>query len=267
MNAPGRRRVELPKVSTAHLGWFTKYATFYLKRNFHSFRLLRSGQPSRCDGWPLLICLNHPSWWDPLTSLYLSSRFFAGRQQFAPIAGEALNKYKFFARLGFFGINMHSYSGAKAFLEIGQAALSRPDGALWITPQGQFRDVREKPVVIEHGVGHLAHRLSRFVMLPLALEYAFWNERYPEAFASFGPPLICADGRARSPRAWTQAFSEALENTQEVLSEGVMSRNASAFEPLLTGSVGVGWVYDCWRSFKARLQGKKFDARHGGIEP
>jgi 1-acyl-sn-glycerol-3-phosphate acyltransferase len=256
----------LPPISEHYLNWFSRYATFYLRRNFHGFSLLRTGLPQDCTGLPLLVCLNHPSWWDPLTSLHLSRRFFARRQQYAPIAADGLAKYKFFARLGFFAIDLHSHAGAAHFLRIGEAVLSHPNGALWVTPQGAFRDVRDRPVLMEPGIAHLARRLKRFAMLPLALEYAFWNERYPEAFANFGPLMTVEDGRARSTADWTNIFSSALEDAQDRLSQSVRRRDPRLFMPLLQGCAGVGGVYDLWRRTKARLGGTKFEAEHGGLE-
>jgi 1-acyl-sn-glycerol-3-phosphate acyltransferase len=263
MNGQTPRYIVTPPISAIWLNWFYRYAAFYLSRNFHTFSLLRTGQPDLVKGWPLLVCLNHPSWWDPLTAFYLSRRFYADRRQYAPIAATGLTKYRFFSRLGFFGIDLNTYTGASTFLKIGQAALSQPDGALWITPQGRFRDVRERPVSIESGIGHLAHLSPRFAMLPLALEYAFWNERFPEAFACFGRPLMVENGRAKSPDEWTRTFASALESTQEKLSEAVKPRDSRVFEPLIEGKAGVGGAYDLWRSTKARIRGRKFDPEHG----
>jgi 1-acyl-sn-glycerol-3-phosphate acyltransferase len=209
MIAPGSETV--PPVAKRQLSWFTKYVSYYLRRNFHGVHLLRTASVGQLEGWPLLVCLNHPSWWDPLLALYLSQRFFGARKQYAPIAAAGLAKYKFFERLGFFGIDPATRAGAAKFLLLGESVLRHSDGALWVTPQGHFKDVRERPVSIEPGVGHLAHRLARFAMLPISLEYSFWNERYPEAFACLGEPFFIDDGRARSPKEWTQIFSSALQ--------------------------------------------------------
>ncbi len=64
--------------------------------------LARLADLDQLAGYPLLVCVNHPSWWDPLIGLYLSQRFFKARRQYAPIAALGLAKYRFFERLGFF---------------------------------------------------------------------------------------------------------------------------------------------------------------------
>lgn len=258
------RDSELPPIARRRLDWFTRYVDFYLRRNFHGLHLLRLSAVDELAGWPLLVCLNHPAWWDPLVGLYLSQRFFHNRVQYAAIASAGLTKYRFFERLGFFGIEPATRAGAAKFLRIGQTVLGRSDGALWLTPQGEFVDVRKRPVHIQPGVGHLAHRATRFAMLPVAVEYSFWNERYPEVFACIGNPQYVDLGNARSPAEWNRVFELSLEATQNALAERVLSRDLRLFEPLLAGNAGVGGLYDLWRSVKSRLQGKQFEPQHGG---
>jgi 1-acyl-sn-glycerol-3-phosphate acyltransferase len=259
-----RSSAALPSIAKRQLGWFTRYLHFYLRRNFHGVHLLKLSPLEDLRGWPLLVCLNHPSWWDPLMGAYLSQRFFKHRNHYAPIAAAGLAKYRFFERLGFFGIDPATRAGAFRFLEIGESALSREDAALWVTPEGNFIDVRRRPIRLQPGVGHLTQRLGRVAMLPVALEYSFWNERYPEAFACFGRPVFIENGKDRTAREWTSCFSGALERTLDLLSERVQRRDPSAFEPVLAGSAGVGGIYDLWRALKSRLQAQKFQPEHGG---
>ena len=253
----------LPPVAKRQLHWFERYASFYLKRNFHGLHLLCLGDLQQLEQYPLLVCVNHSSWWDPLVALYLSQRFFRERRQYAPIADEGLAKYKFFERLGFFGIDRSTRSGAARFLRIGESVLSSPKGAFWVTPQGEFTDVRQRPVRMEPGVGHLARRLGRFAMLPLALEYTFWNERLAEVFACFGRPVLVAEGREQKASEWNTTFASALEETENALAEKVQRRDPNLFEPLLRGGAGVGGVYDLWRAARARLRGKPWQPEHG----
>ncbi len=258
-----RELITLPRIATGRLRWFIAYIDFFFRRNFHAVHLLRPQSLESLAGWPLLVCLSHPSWWDPLFALYLSQRFFGKRQNYGPIAAEGLAKYKFFERLGFFGIDPATTAGSARFIRVGQSVLSRSDCAFWVTAQGQFTDARCRPTYFEPGVGYLAHRLTRFAMLPLALEYTFWNERYPEAFICFGEPLLVESGRERPAAEWTQVFSRRLEQTQDELARQVMQRQAGSFEQLLQGRAGVGGVYDFWRALKAKMNGKKFRQEHG----
>src|SRR4051812_9112127 len=71
------------------LGLFRRYARRYTARSLHAVRLSRSGPvPSAIEG-PLIVILNHPSWWDPLIGLILSGSW-PERRHYAPIESNAL---------------------------------------------------------------------------------------------------------------------------------------------------------------------------------
>lgn len=253
----------LLRVSPLLVRTFTAYTTRYLRRHFHSVRLLRAPRLSIPPTLPLVVFLNHPSWWDPLVGLFLAFRSFPERSAYAPIEAQALARYRFFTRLGFFGVEPGTARGAATFLRVGQAILTQPGTALWITPEGRFTDPRQRPVTLRPGIGHLANRLHSGVFLPLALEYPFWEERCPEALAHFGEPVFITREHGRSAGEWTALFARQLEATQETLAAPALRRDQEAFDPLLSGSGGVGGVYDVWRSFRARLRGERFQREHG----
>ncbi len=242
---------KLPEIRAWQLRLFIRYIAFYLHRHFHTLYFLKRAPLDSLEGWPVLVCLNHPGWWDPLLALYLSQRFFPKRHHYGPIASVGLSKYRFFERLGFFGIDPQSRAGASRFLQIGRAVSERPDCALWVTVQGHFTDVRIRPVQIQAGVGHLAHRCERLAVLPLALEYAFWDNRAPEAFACFGEPIWISNGREKSAAEWRETFAAALERTEDALANCVQARKVDAFHPLLSGVSGTGGIYGLWQALKA----------------
>jgi phytoene desaturase len=246
--------------------WFTRYSRRYLGRSFHTVRLARDGKPVDPQGDPLIVVLNHPSWWDPLMGIVLADRLFNSRQHYVPFDASTLANYGFFRKLGFFGVEQGTLRGAAEFLRTGLAILSRPDTALWVTAQGRFADPRERPLTLSPGVGHLARRLGRGVILPLALEYPFWEEKYPEALARFGMPLVIGDHAGLSAQEWTGCIEHELTSTMDLLARDAIARNAEAFEVVLGGSAGVGGIYDRWRRFKAWLRGEPFRASHGGEE-
>jgi 1-acyl-sn-glycerol-3-phosphate acyltransferase len=244
---------------------FTRYVRGYLRRNFHAVRLSRQGRAPEVGPGPLLIVLNHPSWWDPLVAAHLAG-LFPERIHYAPIDARALSKYRFFEKLGFFGVEQGTRKGALEFLRRGSAILAQPGTALWITAQGQFTDPRIRPVRLRPGVGHLVRRLRSGVVVPLALEYPFWQERYPEALARFGEPISLARGSNWSIEQWVQEIAVHLERTQDALAVEAQRQDSASFEVLLGGSVGVGGIYDGWRRLKAWWQGERFHTGHGAEE-
>ena len=104
--------------------------------------------------------------------------------------------------------------------------------------------------------------MPRVTVLPLAVEYPFWDESAPEALVRFGEPMILGNSvTAEIPEV--QALLQArLSQAMDDLAEAAMSRDASRFEILLDGSAGVGGVYDGWRRLKAWRRGEKFDPAH-----
>ncbi|MDB5309660.1 MAG: hypothetical protein JWO38_3862 [Gemmataceae bacterium] len=240
---------------------FRKYCVRYIRKHFHALWVSNTSSPFPPADEPVLIVLNHPSWWDPLLGLVLSTRF-PDRDQFGAIDAVAVQRYGFFKRIGFVGVDTTSLRGAAEFLRVGRTVLSKPGRVFWVTAQGQFSDVRERPLNLRSGVGHLAARLDRGVIVPLALEYTFWTERTPEALVRFGEPLRITDHPGLDGREWTRRIEEALTRTLDVLNAETMSRDPAKFTAIVSGRTGVGGVYDLWRRAKAWVRGKKFDPSH-----
>lgn len=269
----------IPRVSGWLLSGFAHYTRWYLNRHFHSLRIASSGWlPDNESAIPKVIFLNHASWWDPLVCLHLSRTLFVNHQAYAPIDAKAVEKYAFFKRLGFFGIEPDSPRGAARFFRISCDILANPWTILWVTPQGRFADVRERPVRFKNGLGHLAYRIGhsrtilhpppqRVQFVPLAIEYTHWHERLPEILIRFGQPIdIATDGaHPLEPDAWTRRLEENLEDTMQNLAAESQLRQPDAFLPLLRGQSGVGGIYDLWRRFRAWTRRQPFNPNHGNL--
>jgi diapolycopene oxygenase len=253
----------LPRRSGWLVRLFTSYCRRYLGRNFHAVRLAAGTRPIDPAG-PLVIVMNHPSWWDPLVGFVLAE-LLPGRAVYGPIDAMALGKYRFFERLGVFGVDQQGRQGGLTFLRRSLAVVAQPGTMLWVTGQGRFTDPRERPVRLKPGLGHLLRRLDNATLLPVAVEYPFWDERFPEVLTRFGTPLLVR-GQEHTAEEWTQLAENALAATQDVLAVDALSRDPRRFETLVGGKVGVGGVYDLWRRLKALLRGHRFRAGHGDEE-
>lgn len=242
---------------------FFWYARHYLGKHLHALRV-RIPRPPRIDSdVPVVVYLNHPSWWDPLVASIIARELFPDRLHYAPIEASGLSKYRFLSRVGFFGIEEGTIRGAKTFLHTAATICSSLSAALWLTPQGRFADPRERPVRLETGLGHLLCRLDRAFVLPLAVEYPFWEERTAEALALAGSPiLVGADERLRAQQ-WTSRLADRLEAAQDELAQLSRERDSRSFRTLVRGRGGVGGIYDLWRAAKSWIRGEKFRRDHG----
>jgi 1-acyl-sn-glycerol-3-phosphate acyltransferase len=257
---PKQPAVRLPPRSDRLFRWFRWYARRYCRRHMHAVRLARRAPPPTLHG-PAVFVSNHPSWWDPLTAFILTG-LFENRVDWGVIDAAALKQYRFLGRAGLFGVEPDSVRGAATFLRTALAILEDDRASLWVMAQGRFADVRERPMVLRPGVGHLASRLSRGVIVPVAIEVLFWDQRTPEALAAFGQPLNVAENPGRSPEDWTAAIGERLEAAQDDLAANAMSRDPRRFETLIGGRAGVGGVYDLWRRLAAWTRGERFRPEH-----
>jgi len=253
---------ELPRVSQRLLTLFRWYARRYIRRHFDAVRLSRGGPLPTLSDAPLVIYLNHPSWWDPMIALLVGTERLGDRPQYAPIDQAMLRRYRFFGRLGFFGLEARSSRGARTLLTMADAIFSEPGSVLWITPQGRFTDPRVRALRFLGGLAAVVERMHRGLILPMALEYPFWNERQPEALIRFGEPLSAESVAGLGRDNINVMLEERLIKAQDALAEEAIRRDRQAFEDLLSGKAGVGFVYDSWRWLKACVRGQSFDRHH-----
>lgn len=237
---------------------FMFYARRAIARSFTAMRLLGELPRLRPDA-PLLVVTNHPGWWDPLVFFALNAALFAPRRLFGPMDAAALERYRVLSRLGIFGVARDSRAGTRRFLEVGSGVLSTPGTALWVTAEGGFADVRHRPLALKPGVAHLVRRVAGVQVLPLALEYGFWNEPHPEIFVTPGATVAAnPDSVAATGAAIEASLTAALDR----LGSAVSQRDPAAFDVLMAGRSGAGGAYDACRRVAAWCRGQRFQAAH-----
>lgn len=243
---------------------FHRFLVPYLRRHFHAIGL-RHGDRQKIESLgpgSLIVFGNHPSWWDPLLAQFINRVLLAPRQFYAPIDAAALESYRVFNKLGFFGVRLSSTSGAAAFLKSSRAILSDPATALWLTPEGRFCDARDTKAPLMPGLAHLCSRGDARYALPFAFEYVFWDERLPVALAVLGSPIEIAAEPAGDKSDWNRRLNSSLRSAQAELAELAIARDDRPFENLLSGKKGVGGVYGSLRRARAWLGGAS-KVQHG----
>jgi 1-acyl-sn-glycerol-3-phosphate acyltransferase len=260
-----KRAGVVPPVSAWLQRGFHAFLRPYLRRHFQCIGLHRASyRVSGIEkGRPRIVYSNHPSWWDPLVAHYLNAALFSPRQFYAPIDAAALKQYQVFAKLGFYGVDLQSISGAADFLKTSVAILNNGRSVLWITPEGRFCDVRDTSATLMPGLPHLCTKLHSGTVIPMALEYVFWEERLPICLVMFGEPLDPAACRNWSKQQWNESLTNRLRQTQRRLADAAIARDAAAIELLLCGRGGAGGMYDFMRQMKSWMRGKRFRPEHG----
>lgn len=249
------RAVRSPRM----LRLFSAYLTWYAGRHFDAVR--RSGaEPVIPSDRPLIVYCNHPSWWDAALLVMLSTTVFRDREAYGPMDEAGLAKYPFMRKLGIFGIEPETRRGAAKFLRVSLGLLATPRSLLWITAQGHFTDARQRPVRLRPGLAHLARQVPNALIVPMAIEYPFWDERTPEFLYRFGQP-IPADPTL-DVDTWALRLEDALALTMDELAAASLSRDPKLFETVIGGTVGVGGVYDLWRRLKAAARLRSFRPGH-----
>ena len=226
-----------------------------LASSFHRIRLL--GQLPKADG-PIVLCINHPSWWDVEVYGWMGTTIFADHICFAPMDAPNLKRYSILERFGAFAVHANCNAGAYAFLSVAELVLRKPNGLLMVAVEGRYRDVRERPVRPMAGLAHLAKRVPRATFVPLALEYVFWGERRPNLLMSFGTPISGSELAACKTVEATARIADALEATMSALAEAGRSRDPERFSNLLKGRDGMSAPIDLWRRFAAFAGGPRF---------
>ena len=156
------------------------------------------GVPGPAAGRPLIVYSNHPSWWDPAVYILLCDMLFRDRAGYGPMDQAALGKYGVLERMGVFGVALDDPRGAATFLRTSPGILvRRPRNDAVGDGGGPLRRQPRAAGALRPGLAHLVRRVPDAVILPLALDYPFWNESRPE---DAGPFRLPCSATARTGR-------------------------------------------------------------------
>ena len=246
----GRRAIAVPHISRSTLLFFRSIVRRYFRRQFHAVRANGITSANLRVSGPLIVYTNHTSWWDPMICYQLAATLAPERRHYAPMDAEALDRYSILKRIGCFPVDIRSARGAVQFLRMGEAVV-QSGGVLWVTPQGRFADVRERPLELKPGMATLAARLGECTLVPVAMEYPFWDERKPEALVEVGEPIAV---RGEPAEQLEPRLTAALEAAMDRLRDAALTRNPQAFERvLLRGTVGAGGFYALGKRLRGRF--------------
>lgn len=244
---------------------FGKYTLRLVRTRFFAVRLAREhagamAHLAKHDG-PAIVALNHCSWWDPLTALVLQRIYMPDRPSAAPMDYDQLKRFGFFKHIGIFGVDPQNPASLEAMGSyVGDLIEQDRRTTLWVTPQGEFADVRD-PIKLRPGTAAIAARTPGVRVLSVAVEYGFWVEQKPEVFLRFQP--IEVGKPDPSTTDWHRALTAGMRENAESLASRVRTRDPEQFRILHgKGMAQTNPVYDAYLRLRGRggsIQAKRRD--------
>jgi 1-acyl-sn-glycerol-3-phosphate acyltransferase len=172
-------------IAARHDRWadwiFYRYVRGLLRRSFHSLRLL--GELPRLEpDRPLVLIPNHGTWWDGFF-VYMLNRMEFHKQLFLMMLDEQLSRYRFFSRVGAFGIRPGLPRSVAETLRYSAGMLQDPGNALCLFPQGELRYHARRPLSYQRGLERILRLSGTTVqLLPLGIRCELLEDQRPEAY-------------------------------------------------------------------------------------
>ena len=216
-----------------------KWVARTLRRRFHGVFIAGGEHLRALDGsLPVVGCANHTNWWDGFV-LYVLSHRRLPHDIYLAMEERNLRRYRFFTRIGVFGVDLSAGSRNVAALRYALKLLRAGGGPraalVWMFVQGELVSER-RPVEARPGAAFLASH-GEAKLLPVALRYAWLSESRPSVLVRVGRPL--AGGAASGEVA--ARLNDLLAETDRTLDPPRLAGYERLFEPGM--SVNKRWDY------------------------
>lgn len=222
-----------------------------LRRMFHRVALAGPSPPP----WnlPVLVYLNHVSWWDGYLVFLLSDELWR-REAFIMMEEPQLRRYGFFRYCGAFSVDRSDpREGMRSVAYAAGLLRGNPGRLMWIFPQGVITPNDRRPLETFAGAAHIAKRAAPLCCIPIALRYEFGGEQHPEALIRIGAWHVVEPGAGAS--ALHAEMDQRLERELEALHCDVVEGRSAAYRTILRGRSSVNVVWD-------RVRGRNDQRRH-----
>ncbi len=223
-------------------------AAYFSRRLRKRFAGVLARGISRLEPWndgragePLLIAVNHSSWWDAVLPIVLSCKVLR-HDAYGIMEEKQLERYRFFTRAGIFSIDRENPRRALESLHYAAGLLRKTGRVLWMFPQGRILPNDRRPIEPEHGIGRLIGLLGGCTVVPVALRYELGREELPLAYISVGEgEHFSGEG---TPRQLSAAVASMLTTELDSLRDALLAESAQEFHPLITGRASISTRWD-----------------------
>lgn len=221
------------------------FARWSLWRHFDRVWLQSHGPLPHPRNGPLIIYLNHSSWWDGYLMYVIHRVVLRGRFDAHLLMEEKqLRRYRFFRWSGAFSINRDDPEDSRRSQAYAAALLrgGRRPRLLFIFPQGKIVPNDRRPLVTYPGIARIVAQAGAVNLCPVALRYELLGRQFPEAFIRIGP---CHRPANPADIEGTLAdITSRLTAACDALRDDVLDLRYERFQPLLRGRRGIDELFD-----------------------
>ena len=200
---------------------FAAYNRNLIARRFEGLRVAgASNLRERPHDAPLILYVNHSSWWDGLIVFQIGRA--CRLDQYALMEEKQLRVYPLFRWIGAFSIVRERAREAAESVDYAAGLLRGTARALWIFPQGETLPNDVRPLQFFNGVAHIIKRAGGADAAPVALRYEFLDDFKPAAFARVGAVQRIDVGENFNAKLITPALAERLTMTLDQVRADVL---------------------------------------------
>lgn len=168
---------------------FHIYVMRLMQRHFHAFHLF-GNFPQLDPDLPLLLIPNHSTWWDGFF-VYLLNEEMLKQKAYLMILDRQLAKYRFFARIGAYGITPGDIKNVRESLKYTVELLQIKNVMINIFHQGILLLWDKRPLNFKKGIEAIIRLYNKPInILPLAIPAEYSGEQRAEVFFQFGENFI-----------------------------------------------------------------------------
>ena len=216
--------------------WFEKIFAIYnrnlLKRRFYKCRVKELQKlRERNLEIPLIIYINHSSWWDGLVLFEVLKK--PEFDNFLMMEEKQLKSLRLFRRLGAFSVIRENPREAVRSLNYAVSILrEKPRRTLLIFPQGEILPNEIRPLKFYNGISRIIQKLGSCMVVPCSLRYEFLKNYKPEIFVKFGVAENIVIDKNFDPKYFTKILAEKLTTNLDCLKTDIINNDLKDYSSI-----------------------------------
>lgn len=174
-----------PESSHTAFRFFDAVFDPWMARRLHDVRIRVQDPPAKTG--PVLLCLNHVSWWDGFLARKLARRLRPGAPLFTVMLEREIRPRPWLRKLGTIGLEPGSTASLKSVLrQLADVGKRHDDAIVSFFPQGKIWPSTRRPLGFERGIHAANKALGAGVILPVGLHLEPGRHPGPTAYVSSG---------------------------------------------------------------------------------